>query len=192
MCYECAETVQKLSFRHKMTVALLQAEPETVAKLRAKLLDPNTNLPEKYRVLFSLRNLAGQEAHEALLTGVLRLVGVPAGHDALFAQSRRQMNYVHAALKDESALFRHDVAFCLGQRQDAAAIDTLKAILNDPREHAMCVTCCVPNPCSHLGAIYVCLLRASPTFHMHWMTKPCAWFHSWYTPSRSTQCWHHS
>lgn len=53
----------------KMTVQLLSAEPETVSRLRAKLLDPNTSLPEKYRVLFSLRNLAGKEAHEALLTG---------------------------------------------------------------------------------------------------------------------------
>ena len=42
-----------------------------------------------------------------------------------------------AALKDESALFRHDVAFCLGQRQDPAAIQTLKGLLHDANEHPM-------------------------------------------------------
>jgi deoxyhypusine monooxygenase len=34
-------------------------------------------------------------------------------------------------------LFRHDVAFCMGQRQDPAAIQRLKHILNDPAEHPM-------------------------------------------------------
>lgn len=47
---------------------------------------------------------------------------------------------VHAALKDTSALFRHDVAFCLGQRQDPAAIEQLTTILHNPAEHAMWVT----------------------------------------------------
>jgi hypothetical protein len=42
-----------------------------------------------------------------------------------------------AALRDDSALFRHDVAFCLGQRQDPAAIQRLKHILSDAAEHAM-------------------------------------------------------
>jgi deoxyhypusine monooxygenase len=42
-----------------------------------------------------------------------------------------------AALQDASALLRHEVAFCMGQRQDPLAIQQLKDILNDPREHAM-------------------------------------------------------
>lgn len=43
----------------------------------------------------------------------------------------------HAGLEDESALFRHEVAFCLGQRQDPAAIQTLESILRDTAEHPM-------------------------------------------------------
>ena len=43
------------------------------------------------------------------------------------------------ALKDSSALFRHDVCFCLGQRQEAAAIGVLTAVLNDAKEHPMSV-----------------------------------------------------
>ncbi len=42
-----------------------------------------------------------------------------------------------AGLKDASALFRHEVAYCLGQRQDAAAIKTLKEVLADSHEHCM-------------------------------------------------------
>lgn len=88
---------------------LVEASKETVAELRQKLTSPTTSLTEKYRVLFSLRNVKGREAHEALL----------------------------AALKDQSALFRHDVAFCLGQRQELAAVPTLIALLNNPKEHPM-------------------------------------------------------
>jgi deoxyhypusine monooxygenase len=41
------------------------------------------------------------------------------------------------ALRDPSALFRHDVAFCMGQRQDPAAIGALQALLRDGSEHPM-------------------------------------------------------
>ncbi len=40
-------------------------------------------------------------------------------------------------LQDPSALFRHEVAYCLGQRQDPAAVETLKRILKDEEEHPM-------------------------------------------------------
>jgi deoxyhypusine monooxygenase len=43
----------------------------------------------------------------------------------------------HAALNDKSALFRHDVAFCLGQRQDDAALAALARKLHDQAEHPM-------------------------------------------------------
>lgn len=49
---------------------LVEAEPETVQKLHQKLVHEETGLPEKYRVLFSLRNVKGNLAHEALLTGM--------------------------------------------------------------------------------------------------------------------------
>jgi deoxyhypusine monooxygenase len=44
---------------------------------------------------------------------------------------------MHVGLKDPSALFRHEVAYCLGQRQDAAATETLARILGDASEHPM-------------------------------------------------------
>lgn len=42
-----------------------------------------------------------------------------------------------AGLKDPSALFRHEVAYCLGQRQDPAAVSTLIDMLKDTAEHPM-------------------------------------------------------
>eukprot|EP00967_Tisochrysis_lutea_P110074 scaffold171773_cov18-Tisochrysis_lutea.AAC.1 len=94
----------------------VQASAEAIHSLHAKLVDPSTSLPEKYRVMFSLRNVEGDLANKALLQ----------------------------ALKDSSALFRHDVAFCLGQRQDKANMDVLARTLADPNEHAMCVL--APSP----------------------------------------------
>lgn len=85
------------------------ASSEVVESLKKKLLLPGTSLPSKYRVLFSLRNVPGQEAQDALAAG----------------------------LKDPSALFRHDVAFCLGQRQEAGAIRVLSNVLRDVSEHSM-------------------------------------------------------
>lgn len=89
--------------------SLVEVSDQVVHELESKLKDPSTGLPEKYRVLFSLRNVQGTAAHQALVT----------------------------ALSDASALFRHDVAFCMGQRQDGAAIEVLKSKLRDATEHAM-------------------------------------------------------
>lgn len=44
-----------------------------------------------------------------------------------------------AGLTDTSALFRHEVAYCLGQRQDPAAVNTLIEILDNSSEHPMYV-----------------------------------------------------
>lgn len=43
----------------------------------------------------------------------------------------------HVGLKDSSDLYRHEVAYCLGQRQDPAAIKALTDILYDGKEHPM-------------------------------------------------------
>ncbi|PNH10223.1 Deoxyhypusine hydroxylase [Tetrabaena socialis] len=88
---------------------LLDVEDAVVIDLKQKLLKSSTSLPEKYRILFSLRNVRGAAAHDAL----------------------------ELALKDGSALFRHDVAFCLGQRQDSSAVEVLTSLLHDPEEHPM-------------------------------------------------------
>lgn len=84
-------------------------DEKVVANLHAKLSRSDLSLPEKYRVLFSLRNCANASALPALILG----------------------------LKDHSALFRHDVAFAIGQRQDKEAIDALVRVLDDAKENSM-------------------------------------------------------
>lgn len=48
---------------------LVDAPDSVVQSLERKLTEPGTTLAAKYRVLFSLRNIRGQAAHRALMTG---------------------------------------------------------------------------------------------------------------------------
>ena len=67
----------------------------SVEALRAQLLDTNTSTFKRYKALFALRNKGGNEAALAIAD----------------------------ALNDSSALFRHEVAYVLGQMQcDAAEV----------------------------------------------------------------------
>jgi len=50
---------------------LVEAPADVVAALERKIVDTSTSLPEKYRALFSLRNVAGSAATQALTTGGL-------------------------------------------------------------------------------------------------------------------------
>ncbi|KAG6547368.1 hypothetical protein Mapa_010816 [Marchantia paleacea] len=68
-----------------------------------QLLDEKLNIAERWRALFSLRNMKGTVPREALIT----------------------------AMRDASNLLAHEAAFALGQMQDAEAIPALKAVLED-------------------------------------------------------------
>ncbi|XP_065861000.1 deoxyhypusine hydroxylase-like [Euphorbia lathyris] len=72
-----------------------------------RLLDHSQPISERFRALFSLRNLKG-----------------PAPRDALIRATR-----------DSSNLLAHEAAFALGQMQDYEAIPALTAILNDLSLH---------------------------------------------------------
>jgi deoxyhypusine monooxygenase len=130
---------------------LREVDAATTATLQAKLADPTTSLPMKYRILFSLRNIAGKSAHEAMLLGmkVFHILNSGNSYSPLAITSnsitcmRQTTVYLNfyflfdAGLKDDSALFRHEVAYCLGQRQDPAAIAILTQMLADSEEHPM-------------------------------------------------------
>eukprot|EP01023_Acetabularia_acetabulum_P020205 TRINITY_DN20428_c0_g1_i1.p1 TRINITY_DN20428_c0_g1~~TRINITY_DN20428_c0_g1_i1.p1 ORF type:complete len:302 (+),score=52.75 TRINITY_DN20428_c0_g1_i1:79-984(+) len=92
-----------------MVGILVDVDEEKVSRMLQLLKSPETSLPLKYRVMFSLRNIKNQSALQGLVS----------------------------ALKDESALFRHDIAFCLGQRQQQEAVQALIKILKDSEEHPM-------------------------------------------------------
>lgn len=81
----------------------------TVKELERILLDSTRPLFERYRAMFSLRNLGDTEAVLALSKG----------------------------LQDESALFRHEIAYVFGQLQHPASVDALKKSLAREDEISM-------------------------------------------------------
>ncbi|CAM9562116.1 unnamed protein product [Discosporangium mesarthrocarpum] len=81
-----------------------------VRELEQLLRDSSASLFTRYRAMFSLRNRGGEEAALALASG----------------------------FKEEgNALFKHEVAYVLGQVQHPAAVPALVAILSDLKEHPM-------------------------------------------------------
>ncbi|XP_052558204.1 deoxyhypusine hydroxylase [Tympanuchus pallidicinctus] len=82
---------------------------EEVAAIGRTLLDAAQPLPARFRALFTLRNLGGPAAIDCIVRG--------------FA--------------DSSALLKHELAFCLGQMRDRAAIPALLSVLQDRRQEPM-------------------------------------------------------
>jgi deoxyhypusine monooxygenase len=80
-----------------------------VPAIQKVLVDQAVPLFERYKAMFSLRNCGSRGAVLALCTG----------------------------LRDPSPLFRHEVAYVLGQLSHAAATDALKARVSDVSEHDM-------------------------------------------------------
>ncbi|KAK3602390.1 hypothetical protein CHS0354_026278 [Potamilus streckersoni] len=80
-----------------------------VGKLQRDLLDEFLPMFQRYRALFSLRNIGSREAVLALAEG----------------------------LKCNSALFRHEIAYVLGQIQSDACIKQLTENLEDKHENPM-------------------------------------------------------
>lgn len=81
----------------------------SVQQWRERLLDTSLPLFQRYQAMFSLRNAGGEAAIAALVAG----------------------------LGDSSALFKHEVAYVLGQMRDERAVPGLRVCLEDRGEHAM-------------------------------------------------------
>lgn len=97
------------------------AVSKNVSELKATLLDEKETLFNRYRAMFSLRNIQTTDSVLALSEG----------------------------LKCKSALFRHEIAFVLGQLQEPCSIPFLTESLRDLNESEM-----VRHECAEaLGAI---------------------------------------
>ncbi|KIO21368.1 hypothetical protein M407DRAFT_245504 [Tulasnella calospora MUT 4182] len=81
----------------------------SVADLRSQLLDTSIPLFQRYRAMFALRNLGTPEAIDALADG----------------------------FSDDSALFKHEIAFVFGQLSHPHAIPSLVRVLQNPNEAEM-------------------------------------------------------
>jgi len=84
-------------------------QSDTVEVLQQRLMDQSKTHFERYRAMFALRDRDSAEAVLALATG--------------FA--------------DKSAVFRHEVAYVMGQMAHPAAVESLKVALANEQEHAM-------------------------------------------------------
>ncbi|KAK8748130.1 hypothetical protein OTU49_016328, partial [Cherax quadricarinatus] len=80
-----------------------------VDKLREMLVDESLPLFDRYRAMFSLRNLNTQESAKALAMG----------------------------FKCNSALFRHEIGYVLGQMSNDIVVEELAAVVQDEKENEM-------------------------------------------------------
>ncbi|KAG9455138.1 hypothetical protein H6P81_008042 [Aristolochia fimbriata] len=84
-----------------------ESSPAREIFLCERLLDKSQSIAERFRALFSLRNLKGERPRNALI----------------------------GATRDSSNLLAHEAAFALGQMQDAEAVPALESILLDLSLH---------------------------------------------------------
>lgn len=85
------------------------AEVKSLAEYRTAYLDTAASLFDRYRAMFSLRDLNSDESVGVLIEG----------------------------FQDSSALFRHEVAYVLGQMQRLCSAPALILVLKDQAEHRM-------------------------------------------------------
>lgn len=82
---------------------------EKVKSVGNILLDVQKPLKQRFRALFTLRNLGGKTA----------------------------IDLISKSFSDSSDLLKHECAFCLGQMQDTYAIPMLVSVLKDKEQCAM-------------------------------------------------------
>uniref|UniRef100_A0A914UZJ4 Deoxyhypusine hydroxylase n=1 Tax=Plectus sambesii TaxID=2011161 RepID=A0A914UZJ4_9BILA len=83
--------------------------PERIAKIGAVLNDSAQPLKARFRALFILRNVGGEESIEE----------------------------IGRCFSDPSALLKHELAYCLGQMQDSRALPVLRRTLEDTAQEPM-------------------------------------------------------
>jgi len=87
----------------------MSAATPQLDRIGAVLLNPAAPLKARFRALFTLRGLGGPEA----------------------------LKYMEKAFADESALLKHEVAYCMGQMGDVAAVPILTGVLQDQTREAI-------------------------------------------------------
>ena len=87
----------------------IAVDPEKVSAVGEILNDAQKSLSERFRALFTLRNIGGHMAIDCIARCFL----------------------------DESVLLKHELAFCLGQMQDEHAIPILTSVLKDTNQEPM-------------------------------------------------------
>ena len=82
---------------------------ESIKEIGMLLRDTKKPLKDRFRALFTLKNLGGKES----------------------------IDHISACFNDDSALLKHELAYCLGQMQDEYAIPVLISVLENKSQEAM-------------------------------------------------------
>lgn len=100
------------------TDAAPNSQAATIASLRESLCSESTPLAVRFRALFSLKHVAQTSADAGTAVAAIEAIA--------------------AAFKSPSALLKHELAYCLGQTGNAAAVKPLRDVLSDLQEDPMC------------------------------------------------------
>ena len=114
------------------TTTTLVATPEVIEGVRKLLTNKQAPITERFRAIFTLCNLGGHLAIDALIAGSSSLLLLLVA----LAASSSQASW-RAGMEDGSALLRHEIAFVLGQMKDPYAIPFLTSVLEDLGENSM-------------------------------------------------------
>ena len=111
-----------------------------IASLSETLRDQSLPIQDRFRALFTLRSLEKNPEAVAALVGALGfkivdVVGENANAAALSSMSSSSSS--SSSMLHSDALFRHEVAFALGQMRAKEATQTLIAVLKNQNEHGM-------------------------------------------------------
>jgi deoxyhypusine monooxygenase len=108
---------------------MLNVSQTELGTLEASLLNLSGNVPlhNRFRALFTLKALKSEEA--------VRIIS--KGGDYLSEPEARPVINVHTGFQDPSALLKHELAYCLGQMKNTAALPTLGSVLANGQEDPM-------------------------------------------------------
>lgn len=90
----------------------------TILALRKSIVSETTPLPVRFRALFSLKHLAQTTSDNATVVACVEAIAAGFG--------------------SPSALLKHELAYCLGQTRNDAAVKPLRDVLADLDEDPMC------------------------------------------------------
>lgn len=88
---------------------MVKVDDKKVSDIGNVLNDKERPLKERFRALFTLRNIGGTAA----------------------------LSEISKCFSDDSTLLKHELAYCLGQMQDSAAIPILTGVLEDVKQDPM-------------------------------------------------------
>ncbi|XP_039252999.2 deoxyhypusine hydroxylase-like [Styela clava] len=111
---------------------------EDINSIKNKLVNMTLPLFERYKAMFSLRNIGTEEAATALAEGLNCTDSALFRHEIAYVLGQMQLPNVvpqlNASLKDsnENCMVRHECAEALGSIADETCLNILKSYLSDP------------------------------------------------------------